>query len=105
MLATVQVTDPNPEDAARSGMAYRNRREPNLYPAGAKTCSTSRDQVIFVDQATDLSVFWGCGTGRDRQARVAASAAQRSPATGAVGADCGVGPIRGSPWLAGGPGP
>ena len=41
------------------GFSYCHRRH-NRLPNGLwvpKTCSTSRDQVVFVDQAADLSVF------------------------------------------------
>jgi hypothetical protein len=41
-----------------------------------KSSSTSCDQAIFADQASDVSLFSGRGSGRDRPGRVEVSAAR-----------------------------
>src|ERR1019366_10126276 len=54
-----------------------------------RTSSTSRDQAVFADQATNVRLPSGRGTAQDRQVRAAVSAAPRRPAPGEAGADSG----------------
>src|SRR5271166_7211480 len=65
-----------------------DKSEQEIIAVRAATSSMSCDQALFVDQAADAKPVYGRGTGRDRPARVAVSAAWLRPGSGAAGADC-----------------